>query len=48
VNATTWLIALALFFAAGVYSFYKQGMKKGAIVLAVFAILSVTAAFGQL
>jgi hypothetical protein len=42
-NPATLLIALGLFLAGGVYSFWKQGQSKGVIlVLALGAALCLT------
>ncbi|WP_460369640.1 hypothetical protein [Actinocorallia lasiicapitis] len=41
---TLLLFALAGFFAAGVYSFVRQGIRSGAIVLGLLAVLTAVAA----
>ncbi|WP_433255710.1 hypothetical protein ACQPYK_15320 [Streptosporangium sp. CA-135522] len=35
---------IALFLVGGIISFYKQGLKKGALLLAALAALATTAA----
>jgi hypothetical protein len=42
--AATAMAFIALFLVGGIFSFFKQGLKKGAILLGALAALAITAA----
>ncbi|WP_326821484.1 hypothetical protein OHA77_06935 [Streptosporangium sp. NBC_01639] len=42
--SATAMAFIALFLVGGIVSFFKQGLKKGALLLAVLAVMATTAA----